>query len=103
DGVVSDPATVQRYLQNMQGEIRHLSHLIDDLFELAQLDEGRIDLQIEPSSLRDLISDTLRSMQAQAEIKHITLTGQVDERLDPVSMAPEKIQRVLNNLIGNAL
>jgi len=42
---------VQRYLQNMQGEIRHLSRLIDDLFELAQLDAGRIDLQVEPSSL----------------------------------------------------
>jgi signal transduction histidine kinase len=103
DGVVSDPDTVQRYLQTMQGEIRHLSRLIDDLFELAQLDAGRIDLQIEPSSLRDLISDTLRSMQAQAERKRITLQGQVDERVDPVAMAPEKIQRVLNNLIGNAL
>ncbi len=103
DGVVTDPDTVQRYLQNTQGEIRHLSRLIDDLFELAQLDAGRIDLQVEPSSLRDLISDTLGSMQAQAERKQIRLQGQVDERVDPVVMAPEKIQRVLNNLIGNAL
>jgi signal transduction histidine kinase len=101
--VVSDPDTVQRYLQNTQSEIRHLSALIDDLFELAQLDAGRLMLQFEASSLRDLISDTLRSMQAQAERGKIALQGQVDERIDPVIMAPEKIQRVLNNLIGNAL
>ncbi len=103
DGVVSDPETVQRYLQNTQGEIRHLSRLIDDLFELAQLDAGNTNFRFEPSSLRDLISDTLGSLQAQAEQRRVSLQGQVDDRIDPVVMAPEKIQRVLNNLIGNAL
>ncbi|MEP7286825.1 MAG: ATP-binding protein [Chloroflexota bacterium] len=103
DGVVSDPDTVQRYLHNAQGEIQHLSRLIDDLFELAQLDAGRVELHMEPSSLRDLISDTLESMRAQAERRNITLSGQVDDKVDIVVMASEKIQRVLDNLIGNAL
>ncbi len=103
DGVVSDPDTVQRYLNNTQTEIRHLSRLIDDLFELAQLDAGHVDLDLEPSSLRDLISDTLESLSAQAEYRHIRLEGHVDDGIDPVIMAPEKIQRVLNNLVGNAL
>jgi signal transduction histidine kinase len=103
DGVVSDPDTVQRYLQNTQSEIRHLSRLIDDLFELAQLDANRLVLNLEPSSLRDLISDTLGSIQAQAERRSITLQGHVEPDIDPVLMAPEKIQRVLDNLLGNAL
>ena len=103
DGVVSDPDTVQRYLQNTQSEIRHLSGLIDDLFELAQLDAGRLALSVEPSSLRDLISDTLGSMQAQAERRNVTLRGHVEQGIDPVVMAPDKIQRVLDNLLGNAL
>lgn len=103
DGVVNDPDTVQRYLQNAQSEIRHLSRLIDDLFELAQLDANRLTLNLEPSSLRDLISDTLGSMQAQAEHRNVALRGHVEPGIDPVLMAPEKIQRVLDNLIGNAL
>ncbi len=103
DGVVSDPATVDRYLHNAQGEIQHLSRLIDDLFELAQLDAGRVKLDKEAASLRDLISDTLESMHAQAERGSVTLTGQVDDGVDVVIMAPDKIQRVLDNLIGNAL
>ena len=35
DGVVSDEETISRYMKNTQGEIKHLSQLIDDLFELA--------------------------------------------------------------------
>ena len=103
DGVVTDTDTVQRYLHNAQGEIQHLSHLIDDLFELAQLDAGHASLQLQQAFWRDLISDTLESMQAQAERRKITLSGQVDSQVDVVLMAPEKIQRVLDNLVGNAL
>ena len=40
DGVVDDDETVHRYLDNSRVEIEHLSGLIDDLFELAQLDVG---------------------------------------------------------------
>lgn len=103
DGVVDDPNTVDRYLKNMLGEIRHLNKMIDDLFELAQLDAGHIDFTREPSSLRDLISDTLESMSAQAARYDITLKGMAEEGIDPVYMAPEKIQRVLYNLIMNAI
>jgi signal transduction histidine kinase len=103
DGVVTDAETVQRYLRDTQTEIRHLSRLIDDLFELAQLDAGHLALNLESSSLRDLISDTLTSMAAHAERRKIKLEGHVDQGIDPVVMAPDKIQRVLDNLLGNAL
>ena len=42
DGVVKDEETVHRYLDNSRAEIEHLSDLIDDLFELAQLDVGHL-------------------------------------------------------------
>jgi signal transduction histidine kinase len=103
DGVVTDEATVARYLKNSQGEIKHLSQLIDDLFELAQLDAGHYDFTREPSSLSDLISDTLEAMRAQVKPHQVSLEGTVSGEIDPVMMAPEKIQRVLYNLIGNAV
>ncbi len=103
DGVVSDPQTVNRYLKTAQSEIHYLSHLIDDLFELAQLDAGHSNLRCESSSLRDLISDTLESMHTRAEQEGIRLQGQVQNGIDPVTLDSEKIQRVLNNLIGNAI
>ena len=103
DGVVADPETVARYVQQSQAEIRRTSGLIDDLFELAQLDAGNLILRCEASSLADLISDTLEGFTPRAQAKGIALSGSVAADVDPVWMAPEKISRVLQNLIENAI
>ncbi len=103
DGVVTDTETVNRYYQNIQNEIQHLSRLIDDLFELAQMDTGHLKIDREMTSLRDLISDTLGSMSARAASAGVTLTGEVGPGVDMASVAADKIQRVLYNLIDNAL
>lgn len=103
DGVVSDPGTINRYIHAIQGELYHLSKMIDDLFELAQLDAGSFRLRHESASLRDLISDTLGGMGAAAVRMGIQLQGEVEPGLDMVVMAPDKIQRVLHNLCDNAL
>jgi len=103
DGVVSDPETIKRYLRSTQIEVENLSQLINDLFELAQLDAGLLELRIEPSSIQDLISDTLESMSAQAESQKLTLKGAADQQMSPVAMDAQRVQRVLYNLVQNAL
>jgi signal transduction histidine kinase len=103
DGVVSDPETVARYLQQSQSEIVRMSALIDDLFELAQMDAGNLVLRCESSSLSDLISDTLEGFTARALARQVALTGSVDPRVDPLWMAPDKISRVMRNLVENAI
>lgn len=103
DGVISDQETQQRYVQTTLSEIQHLSHMITDLFEMAKLDVGHIDLDIHPTPLADLISDTVGSLMAKATMKNLTLEGQVDDSVDLVYVAPDKIQRVLKNLINNAI
>jgi signal transduction histidine kinase len=103
DDVVSDRATIRRYLHTMRGQIQDVSALIDDLFELAYLDRAERPLALEPASLRDLISDTLESHRVQAEQKGVRLHGQVDAAVDPVQIHPQRIQRVLGNLMQNAI
>ncbi|MBE0683281.1 MAG: HAMP domain-containing protein [Anaerolineales bacterium] len=103
DGVVDDPATVQRYLNTAQRDVRSLSSLIDDLFQMAQLNAGGIPLNREPSSLADLISDTLESFAEPAARQQVKLEGSVAADVDPVTMDTQRIGRVLNNLIGNAI
>jgi len=102
DGMVSDPETTAAYIRRMQGELFHLSKMIDDLFALAQMDNGVFTVQREVASLRDLISDTLGGMSAKAKQLHIQLEGGVEAGIDLLPMAADKIQRVLNNLIENA-
>ncbi len=103
DGVVNEPETVQRYYRTIRADIVALNSLIDDLFELAQLDAGGLVLEMAPHSLNDLLSDTLETFNVLARQREVALEGQVAPGVDTVVMNAPKIDRVLTNLIGNAL
>ncbi|MDP9475464.1 MAG: ATP-binding protein [Actinomycetota bacterium] len=103
DGVAADPEVRERYLHSAQNEVTHLGRLVDDLFELAQIDAGALRLTLEQASLHDLISDTLASFQPEARKRGVRLLGEFADGIDPVLMNPPKLQRVLHNLISNAL
>lgn len=103
DGVVSDTETVQRYYRTIRADVVAMNDLIDDLFELAQLNAGGLALEMSTHSLGDLISDSLESFQLLAESRSISLQGEVSADIDPVIMNASKIGRVLANLISNAM
>lgn len=103
DGIVDDPATVQRYLRTAQRDMQSLSILIDDLFALAQMDAGGLQIDCHPNAISDLISDTINSLSALAEQRQLTLTGGAEPGVDPVLIDAQKVSRVLSNLVGNAL
>jgi signal transduction histidine kinase len=103
DGVATDPQTESRYLSSASRELEHLSRLVDDLFELARIDAGLLQLTLEEASLHDLISDTISSFQPQAEQKGVRLAGEIVDDVDPVLANPPRLQRVLHNLVSNAL
>ena len=103
DGLVDDPATAQRYLQTSQRDIKTLSLLIDDLFNLAQMDAGGPKLERRPTAISDLISDTLESFAALAAQREVALGGQVAAGVDPVLADGQQVARVLSNLVSNAL
>jgi signal transduction histidine kinase len=103
DGVVDEPEMVNRYLNTAQRDVRSLSVLIDDLFQMAQLDAGGFPLNRAQASLNDLISDTLETFSELAYRESITLEGRVESNVDPVFMDTQAIGRVLNNLISNSL
>ncbi len=103
DGVVDEPDMVKRYLATAQRDVRSLSSLIDDLFQMAQLDAGGLTLNRAPASLADLVSDTLESFSELASRQNVTLSGRVDPNVDPILIDTQRIGRVLSNLVGNAL
>jgi signal transduction histidine kinase len=103
DGVIEDPQAEQRYLKTAQRDVRSLSLLIDDLFQMAQIDAGGLQLDLAANSLNDLISDTLESFSTLAARQGINLQGSAASDVDPVQMDAPRIGRVLNNLVGNAI
>jgi signal transduction histidine kinase len=103
DGVISEPQAVRRYLLTAQRDIQSLSTLIDDLFEMAQIDAGGLQLTLRPNSIVDLVSDTLEGFSALAREKGIILSGQAASGVDPILMDARQIGRVLGNLVNNAI
>ncbi len=103
DGLVSDPETAQRYYRTIRNDVVALNNLIDDLFELAQLDAGGLVLEKSPYALGDLVSDALERFHALAAQKGIALHGEISPEVGLIRLNAPKIGRVLSNLIGNAL
>ncbi len=103
DGVVEDPGMQARYLASARSELEKLGRLVDDLFELSRIDAGALRLNLDEASLRDLISDTLSGFRHQAQSKGVRLVGEVSDGVDPVLANPPRLQRVLYNLVSNAL
>ncbi|MDX2139601.1 MAG: HAMP domain-containing sensor histidine kinase [Chloroflexota bacterium] len=103
DGVVTDAATQAQYRRQMQREIEHMGRLIDDLFDLAQLDTHELPLQRKPTDMGMLIEEAVEGTQARAREAGLTLTHAVENGLPLVSVAPDKMARVLYNLLDNAL
>ncbi len=103
DGMVADEATVRRYQRAIRAEIRRLSALIDDFFELSRLESGAFTLRRERLSLDDLLSDALETTQTQAERQGVRLVGRVEGTLPLVSVDARQLHRALTNLLQNAL
>ncbi|MGI9145443.1 MAG: sensor histidine kinase, partial [Chloroflexota bacterium] len=105
DGVVTNKADTQRYLRLILQETQHLSRLIDDLFELSQIDSGALRLRCLPIDVGQLVSETVAAYHAPAAERDV----RIDELLSPslesarIQADPERLQRVLRNLLDNAL
>ena len=95
-------AEPEQYLSALHEQVRVLSRIVDDLFELARIDAGVLTLELAEARLDPLIEACLRGLAPEARARKIRLDA--DVRGSPrVVCAPEKVERVLYNLLANAL
>ena len=98
DGV----ATPERYADALAEQVRTLGALVDDLFELARIDAGVLTVELKDASLSGLVKSCVRGLEAEAKRRNVRLDMRL-EGAPPVRCAPEKVERVLLNLLTNAL
>ena len=98
-----DGETRAEYLRRMTTHIGALSALIDDLFELSRIEAGDIHWSMEQVRLDGLVEETVGAMRAQGEARGVHVIADVDGPLVAARANPEKLQRVLFNLIQNAI
>jgi signal transduction histidine kinase len=96
-------ATPDEYLPAVREQVQGLSLLIDDLFELAAIDAGALTLQLEATRVGDVVATCLRAVDAQARVQNVRLSSRIDDATPEITAAPDKVERVLLNLLTNAL
>lgn len=103
EGLVSDPAEVQRYQRVVLDESVRVGRLVDDLLDLAQMDEGQMALELLPLDLRLPIEQAVLTVRPRAEAKGVDLVMRLPESLPPVLADGGRMQQVVFNLLDNAL
>jgi signal transduction histidine kinase len=95
-------AEPEHYLPALRDQVYVLGRLVDDLFELARIDAGLLTLELSEASLAGVVESCVRGLEAEARVRQVRIETRIYE---PVSVlcAPEKVERVLFNLLTNAL
>jgi signal transduction histidine kinase len=99
---VSDEERTQ-FLTDVLSSGKHLLGLINEVLDLAKVEAGKMELQIEPALLQDVIEAVSNTMRSLAVKKSIDLRAEYDEGLAPIPMDGARIKQVLLNLVGNAV
>jgi signal transduction histidine kinase len=96
-------ASGEEYLPAIREQLQTLSSRIDDLFELALIDAGVLTLDRREASLGELIAGCLRTVDPEARRRNIRLKANLEAAGPTVWVAPDKVERVLLNLLTNSL
>jgi len=93
----------RRYARQLSTHVRSLDCLIDDLFELSRIEAGNGDWPLEHVRLHELVEETVDAFESTMAMKGIETQMRVSASLPPAWANPEKLQRVLFNLVQNAV
>jgi len=99
--VVDDPESMRRYAQQMRRSVRQLGAMVDDLFELAQLDAGAIETETRRARLGEVVSSAVATVGLQAEEKGLSLVAELNGADD--ALCSPRLARVIQNLLVNAV
>lgn len=100
EALEDDLAEPGEYLEAIRTQTDILSGLVEDLFELARIDAGALTLELKDAPLEELVARCLSSLDAEAKARGVELASRGEA---VVRIAPDKIERVLMNLVANAV
>jgi len=100
-GPVSDKVLL--YLERLQSDCNRLQTTVNDILDLSQIESGKLVLARKVVPLRSVIGSGAETLRVQADAKRIKLNFDFDRRELFTSCDNHKMQRVIMNLVGNAV
>ncbi len=77
--------------------------VINDLLDIGKIESGAFALRLESADAEELVSQALTRVVMLANIKNLHLAAQIEDDLPSFHADPEKVGRLLGNLLGNAI
>lgn len=82
---------------------RHLLGLINDILDLAKVEAGRLDLEIEPMSVAEVCQISMLFVQEQAQRKRLRLELELNGPQVLIAADVKRLKQILVNLLSNAV
>ena len=102
DGAIEQPETAQRFLGKIRTHADRMATLIEDLLELSRLEGGDADAAWTETAAASVVEEVAASFAGAATRKDISLRRS-DRGAPTVVTDPERLRRILENLVDNAL
>ena len=96
-------AKQQEYLEDILASGRHLLSLINDILDLAKIEAGRMELDLEDFDVAQAIDNAVVLVRERATRKGLTLDTRLDRNLGGMRGDQRKVKQVLLNLLSNAV
>ncbi|WP_310381634.1 HAMP domain-containing sensor histidine kinase [Flavobacterium sp.] len=93
----------KRYINTVRESAEKLEKLVNELFELSKLEANQVQAKKEPFIISELVSDISSKYQLIAQTKNISISTILSKELPPVYADVSLIERVMQNLIDNAM
>jgi signal transduction histidine kinase len=100
-----DPLTrrQQEYLEGVAQSGRHLLAMVNDVLDLAKIEAGKHDLDLEIVSTRDAIEEAVSLLRALATNRGVELRASIMSEVPQIKADPLRLRQILYNLISNAV
>lgn len=102
-GALDEPETAKDFLERANHEVDRLVRLVEELLELSRIESGEVPMAKEPLDLAEVIEAAADRLRPQARSLGVELSWQVAPDLPAVLGDAEHLERVVVNLLLNAL
>ena len=93
----------EQFLADIFNGGKHLLKLINEVLDLARIEAGRMELQIDSANITDVLDAAQATMRPLAAKKGIDLRVDRDGSIPPFAMDEGRVKQVVLNLLGNAI
>ncbi len=97
-------AEQQTYVSAVSTSAHALLALMEDVLDFSKIEAGRIDIDLQPTSVRELAENVVELLSVRAFAKGLGIASTVSPDVPAIIEAdPDRLRQVLMNLVGNAL